>query len=72
MVFQVRRPLATVARNLGSHLRVIAACRGDIDNSLEGGGEFLRVAALSATRSAQNERHRLRWARLHASRNLAF
>ena len=59
-------------RDLGSHLRVIAACRGDIDDSLGFACEFLRIATLSATRSAQYERHRLRWTRLHASRNLVF
>jgi hypothetical protein len=67
-----RRSLATVLRYLGSHLRVIPACRSNKDDSLEGGGEFLRVATLSVMRSTQYEGHRLRWARLHASRNLAF
>jgi hypothetical protein len=33
-------PLATVVRNLGSHLRVVALCRSDIGNSLEGRRKF--------------------------------
>src|SRR5215472_6167216 len=67
-----RGPLASMARNLGTHLRVIATCGRDEDDFFEGGSDFLRVTALSAARSAQYERHRLRLARCHASTNLDF
>ena len=70
--FPGRRALATVARDLGAHLRVPAACRGNEDDSFEGSSQFLRVAALSAARSSQHERHCLPSGRWHASINTVF
>src|SRR5579862_8111979 len=50
--FPGRRPLAAMSCDFGAHLRIAAASRSDKENSLEGGRQRLRIAALSAARAS--------------------